>query len=330
MQSLEYSAACRDIVERIGGVDATDEVLVLTDPVRLDIARTFAARARAVGATTTLLVKPRLETHGSELPEIVAGAMLRADIVFDLNTHAITHTRARRDATDAGVPFVLMRGITAEMLEAHVDTDYDELRTVTRAVAALQTAASTAHVTTPWGTDISVDLTGRDGHPVDDDFSDGFVGIPAGKAAITPVEGSARGTIVVDYSIDGIGTLDRPIELRVEDGTVIDVDGGEQAAELERRLEAAGEGARNIAEAPSLGTNPEVTLTGNQATDKKKRGTVHFAVGDNRSLGGSIESAIHFDMTLTQPTVRLDDFVVLDDGTLLTESIRERAAALGH
>ena len=64
--------------------------------------------------------------------------------------------------------------------------------------------------------------------------------------------------------------------------------------------------ARNIAEF-AIGTNPNARLIGNLAEDKKLMGTVHFAIGDNKSLGGGVEASIHLDGLMLKPTVTADN-----------------------
>lgn len=328
MKELEYSVVCREIIEEVGEVTAEEEVVLLTDPLMVDIARPLAAASRGIEATTTILIKPRLETHNVEPPSAVAGAMHNADIVFDVGTHDIAHTEARRAASAGGTRFVLMRAITEDVLIDQMDTDYEDLRTVTRAVAAIQTTANSARITSERGTDLTVDLTGRSGFPIDDGFDEGLVVLPAGKSAITPVEGSAEGTVVVDYSIDSIGRLDNPVELTIENGQVSTISGGPQAGKLRELVDHKGDCARNIAEGPSIGTNSDVSLTGNQATDKKKMGTMHIAIGDNVTLGGAVECDIHLDMTLLNATVRFDGVTVLDQGRFQRQAVIDHAAEL--
>ncbi|KYH24282.1 thermophilic metalloprotease (M29) [Halalkalicoccus paucihalophilus] len=221
-----------------------------------------------------------------------------------------------------------MRGVTEDVLIDQMDTDYEDLQKVTRSVAAIQTAANSARITSKLGTDLTVDLTGRNGFPIDDGFDEGLVVLPAGKSAITPVEGSAKGTVVVDYSIDSIGRLTDPVKLTIADGQVKTISGGAQAEKLRELIVHNGECARNIAEAPSIGTNPDVSLTGNQSTDKKKMGTMHIAIGDNVTLGGSVACDIHLDMTLLNATVTFDDVTVLDTGGFQRQTVMDYAGTL--
>lgn len=323
MIDLELSKLSRRIVEDLAAVQATEEVLVLTDAELISVASALTSAARAVDASAMLMVMPRTEAHGNEPPETATEAMKASDVTFTVTTHSITHTRARNAASDAGTRVVVMRGVTeGMMLEGGMNVDLDELRDVTGAVRDAVATATQAHVTNPSGTDIEFDLTDRPAFSLDGFFHDyGFSALPAGEAPTSPVEGSANGTVAIDYSMDNVGVLDDPIELTFEDGFVTEIRGGVEADRLRTIVDGADENAGNMAEF-AIGTNPNARLIGNLAEDKKKRGTVHFAIGDNASLGGALESDIHLDGVVLRPTVQLDDEVVVEDGALLLDRIR--------
>jgi leucyl aminopeptidase (aminopeptidase T) len=125
--------------------------------------------------------------------------------------------------------------------------------------------------------------------------------------------------------MDNLGRLQKPIKMTVEDGRGTKFEGGRDADRLEKIVNEAGEGARNIAEAPSLGTNPDLQLIGDQPVDKKVLGTAHIAIGDNRSLGGSVQSDIHLDGVISHPTVTFDGETVVDDGTFQRDKVLKLA-----
>jgi leucyl aminopeptidase (aminopeptidase T) len=56
------------------------------------------------------------------------------------------------------------------------------------------------------------------------------------------------------------------------------------------------------------------------AEDKKLLGTVHFAIGDNESLGGQIQSTVHLDGLMLKPTVIADKKILVENGKILIES----------
>src|SRR3989339_1240315 len=103
--------------------------------------------------------------------------------------------------------------------------------------------------------------------------------------------------------------------VKVKDGNVFSVDGASEDLHFLERLFECDTTARNIAEF-AIGTNPNAGLIGNLAEDKKLRGTVHFAIGDNKSLGGVVESSIHLDGLMLKPTVWADNHILVEAGNL--------------
>lgn len=304
-------------------------VCVVADQRTLPFGQIFAAAAEPLAADVVLTVMAVRRTHGEEPPAAVAAAMAEADIVIQPVTYALTHTDASRRALAKGAAILVLRGITEDlMLGGAMDADYGEIRRVTAALAERLTRASTAHVRSEAGTDVRMSLAGRQGFVLAGRVAGPgrFAGIPDGEAPISPVEGSTEGTIVVEYSMDDLGVLDAPIHLTVGGGRIIAVRGGRSAERLRRLLDESDEHAVNIAEF-AIGTNPRARLIGNLAEDKKLRGSVHFAMGDNMSLGGSVRSNIHLDAMVLRPTVTLDGETVVRDGALTIEEAAPRGGA---
>jgi leucyl aminopeptidase (aminopeptidase T) len=327
MIDFELSHISRRIVEELATVTADEEVLVISDPEKASVGRAITNAARSTGANATLSIMPRLDAHGNEPPGPVAAAMKAADVAFTATTHAITHTQSRLTASDAGTRVVVLRGVTEDMLiEGGMNTDYQSLMEVTAAVRDVLDAASEGHVTSPAGTDMHLNLDSSSAFSLDGYFHDyGFSALPGGESPTCPQKAPGTdGTVVIDYSMDNIGHLDDPIELTFEEGTLTNISGGSEADELRAIVDDAGENAGNLAEF-AIGTNPDARLIGNLAEDKKKSGTVHFAIGDDTSLGGTLESEIHFDGLVLDPTVELDGEIVVDKGSLDTDRVFELA-----
>lgn len=321
MLELEMATASRSIVEQCLDVQPNEEVLVLTDPRTFGVGKSIATAANGAGADVVTSIMPLLESHGNEPLETVADAMATADVAFTCTTHAITHTRARLRAAEAGTRIGVLRGVTEDMMvDGAMTVDFESLRRRTEAMAQIITDAEKAVVTSDRGMDVEFSIEGCQSFSLDGYFHDeyGFATLPPGEAPTHPAEGTANGTIVIDVAMDNLGHLEEPITLTLEDGFVVDVEGGTQAAELEEIFEAADENARNLAEF-AVGTNPKAKLIGNTAEDKKREGTIHFAVGDNESLGGTLKSDIHLDGVIKSPTVKLDGTTIVDDGTLRRE-----------
>ncbi len=46
-------------------------------------------------------------------------------------------------------------------------------------------------------------------------------------------------------------------------------------------------------------------------------GTIHIALGDNKSMGGSVNVPVHLDGIIKSPTVYFDGKVIMKSGKLL-------------
>ncbi|MFB6312056.1 MAG: aminopeptidase, partial [Salinirussus sp.] len=156
MLDVEMAPAARTTIETSLAVEPGEEVLIIADARTVGIGRAFASAAAAAGARTTTAIMPLLESHGNEPPDTIAAAMAAADAVVTPTTHAITHTRARLDAADAGVRIAIIRGVTEDMLiEGAMTADFEAVRDVTTRIAERIDAADAARVTSEQGTDVT-------------------------------------------------------------------------------------------------------------------------------------------------------------------------------
>jgi leucyl aminopeptidase (aminopeptidase T) len=305
----------RDVIQ----VKKGHQVLIVTDSEKLKVGNAFALTCRGLGAETVIALMPISGEHGSEPPATIAAAMQVADIVFAPTTHAITHTRARLNAYAAGAKVVVLRGVTEDMMvKGAMTVDFQKLQKQTQSIAQRLANATEIQVKSDNGTNVTFSVAGRNAFSLDGYFHEeyGFATLPPGEAPTCPVEGTTNGTIVFDYSMDGIGKLSQPLKLEVKRGNVVAVSGADDNVHFLEQIFARDSSARNIAEF-AIGTNPNARLIGNLAEDKKLAGTVHFAIGDNESLGGVVQSSIHLDGLMLKPTVYADQKLLVKKGKLI-------------
>ena len=139
--------------------------------------------------------------------------------------------------------------------------------------------------------------------------------LPAGKVALGPAEGSARGDLVINGSMCGHLLADAPVKLRIEGGRVISAEGGEAAAALNALFDEHGDEARTLAEF-GIGAHDTAELHGNALEDEKVLGTVHLGFGNNRSLGGKIDVPAYEVGVIVGVKVTVDGRTLLEDAEL--------------
>src|SRR5262252_2414047 len=110
--STELDRAIRTVVRNCMGVNPGEEVLVVCNPVTEEIGALMRIEAQGDGADATLAVMSERDSHAAEPPRAVAAAMAAADVVLAPTIQSISHTAARKEASEAGVCFFSVPGVT--------------------------------------------------------------------------------------------------------------------------------------------------------------------------------------------------------------------------
>jgi len=312
----ELDRAVGTVVERCLRVAPGETVLVVADPDSVAIGEALLAAANAAGGDAVLTILPPNPSRGTEPPAPVAAAFAAADIFIAPCLPSLSHTSARKRACELGHRGATLPGVSADMLARLMSTDFDVLRQRCRTVADLLTAADDLHLTCPCGTDLRLDLRGRDG--ISDEGELGapgaFGNLPCGEGFMSPAGG--EGTIATS-ALAGVGLTDEPVMLTVRDGELAGADGaGDAAPRFLKLLDAHGPLGRNLAEV-GVGTNDRATVTGNILEDEKILGTAHIAFGASAGIGGTVTVPVHLDVVVFEPSLTIGDTVVLDGGRWL-------------
>jgi leucyl aminopeptidase (aminopeptidase T) len=310
----QLERAVQTVIHRCLGVSEGENVLVVSDPERRDLGELLRAEADVAGADAVLAIVAESSRRGTEPPPTVAAALAAADVYIAPLLPSISHTRARKQATEAGVRGATLPGVTADLLARVMDVDLDALATRSVAVADILSGAEEAVLTCPRGTEFRLDLRGRQGIADAGDLTGtgAFGNLPCGEGFVSPAGGEGR---IVASSIALLGLAEPPVEITVEDGMLARASGslGERLLEL---LTAHGEAGRNLAEL-GVGTNERATLTGNVLEDEKILGTVHVAFGASAAIGGTVAVPVHLDCVVLDATLAIDGEPLLDAGRLL-------------
>ncbi len=321
-------------------------MLIVSNPVREVATIAFAVHdaVQEVGAVPVLLFQP-VKTQFDFCEDAVTAAIAtEPDVVISLSAEKMgKDRRAIKEpylvdgkSYDNTLHYLLhgvkkvrsfwSPGITVDCFIRTVPVDYQQMKQDCKALKTLLDQSVSLEIENPNGTKIRIGTEGRESFTDDGDFSQPGTGgnLPAGETFLSPVVGSAEGTIVFDGTIASAGGVIRihtPLRVTLEKGFIVSLEGGEEAHMLEQTLDEAatrarryeaegklkeGEGeryARNTRHLGELGigVNRKARITGNMLEDEKVYGTCHFAIGSN--YDEDAPSLIHLDGLVSKPTI---------------------------
>jgi aminopeptidase len=229
------------------------------------------------------------------------------DAVVALSNYSTSHTRFRDFLTRiCGTRYASMPLFEVSMVEGPMNVDWKQLSKTTKEIARRMGGAEAVEISTPDDTKISFSVKGRkvlaDTGILTKPGS--FGNLPAGEVFLAPVEGTAKGKLVLYWA--PTRELKSPVTLIVRDGYVRDVLGDEEFVKQLGGKLGEREENRNIAEL-GIGTNSMAKRPDNILESEKIMGTIHIALGDNSSFGGRVDTPFHQDFVFFKPTVVLID-----------------------
>jgi 2,5-dihydroxypyridine 5,6-dioxygenase len=207
----------------------------------------------------------------------------------------------------------------------------------------LLAACTTMRFTSPAGTDLHVDTTGR---PVT--VQHGYTDTPGrwdhfgtALAALAPAEGEGDGEYVlapgdVVFFTATVGRyVTEPLRVRFRAGVIESITGGIEAAMLTDLIERGGGGDARRLSHIGWGCDPRADFNGvdlygreggGGADVRSVYGSVVIAFGANNDLGGTSVSSVHVDLATRVASVELDDRPVLVDGKFEVPELRIAAS----
>ena len=309
------------MVNTCGAVRVGEKVVIATDKEKLQIANIIEKACIECGAEPIVISMIARKNHGEELPMPVTATLREADVVFAVTSFSLFHTNARIEACKNRVRWVNLPDFSMQMLrEGGLFVDFHKQRFKAEEIGKILSSGLSVWVKTDKGTDIQFSITGRDAI-VESSISDkpGMVNSPPDiECCITPLEGTAKGKIIVDGSIvlPVLGPLKEDVILNISEGSITKIEGSEEAVIFKKVLKSAKEKeVYNIGEL-GIGLNPKCKICGSMLEGEGVYGTIHFGIGDNHTMGGYVKASMHTDVVIKNPTVFIDEKKIIHSGEI--------------
>lgn len=322
---------------------AGDTVVVLSEtrsrPSVVDTARLAAQSldARVIDVVLTTPPNPGpLPIRSTGASQAIAhhrsaiAACAAADLVVDCTVEGLLHAPELGDILAGGARVLMISNEHPEHVERWPH-DPSLAERVERGVARIR-AASTMRVTSPHGTDLTVDLAGsfRVGSHGWTTEPGTIAHWPGGLVLAFPAAGTVNGTVVLapgDVNLAFKEYVREPVTVELVDDHVTRIDGpGHDAALLRDYLEAFGEPEALAISHVGWGMNTGARREAMPAFDKGDHngtelravaGNFLWSTGANEVAGRFCRG--HVDLPMFGCTVTLDGDPVVVDGTLVPE-----------
>ncbi len=266
----------------------------------------------------------------SMLPiDSLAGALIGADAWVEFNNQWLLYSTPYEIALQKNdhLRHLCLVGMNVDMMIRCIGrVNFETLTRFQEAFVAKLQAAKHVRITTPAGTDISFDHVPD--HPVKSRLGQAHhpgSEMLAGQISVAPEFDSIQGMIVFDGSlVPPVGLLEEPIQLRVNRGTVTQIEGGKQAKVFERWLRGFNDLQMLKLAHISYGFNPGAKLSGNILEDERVWGGTEWGIG---SVGSSllppdgIPAPSHCDGICLNSSVWLDGKEVTREGEVVDEDL---------
>jgi uncharacterized protein (TIGR03067 family) len=227
-----------------------------------------------------------------------------------------TETRAKQ--------YGLSQAELAKQFYGGLNVDYDTMQATGEAIRKALAAAKKVHITTPDGTDLTVDIAKRsafvsDGVLSEEKISKGGpacqVWLPAGEVYLTPVPGTAEGKVVVERML-WEGKEVRGLTLTFNKGKLKSMKAKSGLERLQALYDAASAG-KDAFSFLDIGINPAVQLPKKSPAGLfMEAGTITVGTGNNVWAGGDNKSSFGIATFLRGGTLLIDDKPLVKDGSL--------------
>ena len=314
---------------RCRGVTAQDRVFIIADYERESIARLVAMAALDRHADVTV----RFLEHYGERPLTSFSEDLRNDLLQARPTVTYYIATAKPGEIAFRIPLLPflaqelkvrhghMIGIDEAVMADGMCADYDEVFSLTNQVYDLVRHASTIHVTSAKGSDVTATFH-NDWHwiPCHGRYHEQgkWGNLPEGEVFTAPasVDGVLVCDVLGDYFSHKYGVLEHPVVITVKDGYVTEVTSEDAAIAQDVRDYLFSVPNGNRAGEFAIGTLTSLKkLVGNLLQDEKMPG-LHIAFGNPypQFTGADWNATIHVDVIPSCCTIEVDGRLIMRDG----------------
>ncbi len=332
---MDASEAARNALECVLEAKKNEHLVIFCDDIRADIGEAFHKGALKLGLKTDFIVLKTTENvFREEIPSQYQRLLTteRPDIYINLlrGTREETPFRIKLIHAEAGKHQTRLGhcpGITMDMLTegalALRTAEHRQMQDFADKLMKKLKDVVKIEITNPAGTNLTFSVENRAffTDTIIDWVTLKWMNLPTGEVIVAPIEDSLKGTLVCDMAIGGIGPLNTPFTIIVDNGRVQETQSNNVAVKNRVNNSLATDDMAKVVGEFAFGINPKARFIEEFLEAEKIKGTIHIAFGDNTDFpSGQNNSANHMDFLMNKPTVKAytknnKTVNILEDGT---------------
>jgi len=330
---MEAWEAAKNALKCVLEAEEGDSIVIFCDDEKINIGEAFAAGALNLGLQARLMVlKTESKVFREEIPEKITEVFKSPPAIY------INLFRGVREETPFRIQIIKMEteghkarlghcpGVTMDMLTegalALKSEEHRKMQEFAKKLMKKLNGTVRIELANLTGTKLTFSVEERVffTDTIVNKETNKWMNLPTGEVLIGPVEDSMHGELVCDMAIGGIGPLETPVKLLIQDGRVRDSTCKNRKA-LKRVQDSLStdENSSRLGEF-AFGVNPKARFVEEFLEAEKLLGTIHIAFGDNADYpGGKNPSKNHMDFLISKPTVEAfkrdgSSITILKDG----------------
>jgi aminopeptidase len=328
--SVEAAKLGADPLLTLSPSDPTMRRLYLDVPAKFD-SRTSPSALKLAETVTVAISIESTDAEGSlaDIPAERVHARTQAglpiaDTLLKRNVRQVSVGNGLYPTEARAKQYGISKAELTKLFYDGLDVDYDKMQTTGQTLRDTLGAGKKLHLTTPEGTDLTVEIEKRpvfvsDGILSDDKVKKGGAGcqvwLPAGEVYLTPVAGTAEGKVVVERLL-WEGKEVAGLSLTFKKGKLTEMKARSGLERIQSLYDTAGAGKEAFSFL-DVGINPAVQLPKSSPGGLfMAAGTVTVGVGNNVWAGGENKSPFTLVSFLRGGTLEVDGKALIQNGSL--------------
>lgn len=302
---------------------SSENLLIITSGAYLIEAEAIKEYALGVGARVEIMMVEDLGSKVGVYFDEHVNALDDYNVIVGATEYSIVTTKATKRAIKRGSKFLSLPLSTSNGVSMlaydFMNVDTKKSKMLASLVSKYFNNASVIKVESKNGTNLSISMKGRKPGFFNGDVRDGKGYSSASIELYVPIiETSTQGVMVVDGSLGYIGKAHEATKVYITDGKIVDIEQTPTGIQLETYINGYEDERVRFAGEFGLGLNSLSKCEGNcYIEDESAYGTFHIGFGRNIALGGIHEASGHYDLVCFEPTIYLDNQMIMEEGTLI-------------